>query len=200
VLDGAARRLIGSPLDAAGRRLARHGVGADGLTVAGFLLGLAAAAAIASDATLLALLPLGLSRLLDGLDGAVARATRQTDRGGYLDITLDFAFYGAVPLAFALREGADALAAAVLLFSFYVNGASFLAFAAIAARRGMATRMRGEKTIYFTAGLAEGTETLAAFVAMCVWPAAFALIAWIFAGLCLLTAAARVALAVRTFD
>jgi phosphatidylglycerophosphate synthase len=200
VLDGAARRLIGSPLDAAGRRLARHGVGADGLTVAGFLLGLAAAAAIASDATLLALLPLGLSRLLDGLDGAVARATRQTDRGGYLDITLDFAFYGAVPLAFALREGADALAAAVLLFSFYVNGASFLAFAAIAARRGMATTMRGEKTIYFTAGLAEGTETLAAFVAMCVWPAAFALIAWIFAGLCLLTAAARVALAVRTFD
>jgi phosphatidylglycerophosphate synthase len=200
VLDGAARRLIGSPLDAAGRRLARHGATADGLTVAGFLLGLAAAAAIASDATLLALLPLGLSRLLDGLDGAVARATRQTDRGGYLDITLDFAFYGAVPLAFALREGADALAAAVLLFSFYVNGASFLAFAAIAARRGMATTMRGEKTIYFTAGLAEGTETLAAFVAMCVWPAAFALIAWIFAGLCLLTAAARVALAVRTFD
>ena len=200
MLDGAARRLIGPPLDAAGRRLARHGVSADGLTVTGFLCGLAAAAAIASDATLLALIPLGLSRLLDGLDGAVARATRKTDRGGYLDITLDFAFYGAVPLAFALRDGADARAAAVLLFAFYVNGASFLAFAAVAARRGMATTRRGEKTIYFTAGLAEGTETIAAFVAMCLWPAAFALIASIFAGLCLITAAARVALAVRTFD
>jgi phosphatidylglycerophosphate synthase len=200
VLDGAVRRLIGSPLDAAGRWLARHGATADGLTVAGFLFGLAAAAAIASGATLLALLPLALSRLLDGLDGAVARATRKTDRGGYLDITLDFAFYGAVPLAFALRDQADALAAAVLLFSFYVNGASFLAFSALAARRGMETTARGEKTIYFTAGLAEGTETLAAFVAMCVWPAAFAPIAWTFAGLCLVTAASRVALAVRTFD
>jgi phosphatidylglycerophosphate synthase len=200
VLDGAVRRLVGSPLDAAGRWLARHGATADGLTVAGFLSGLAAAAVIAWGATLLALLPLALSRLLDGLDGAVARATRKTDKGGYLDITLDFVFYGSVPLAFALRNESDALAAAVLLFSFYVNGASFLAFSALAARRGMETTVRGEKTIYFTAGLAEGTETLAAFVAMCIWPGAFSWIAWPFAGLCLVTAASRVALAVRTFD
>ena len=53
-----------------------------------------------------ALLLFILNRLFDGLDGAVARATRRTDRGGFLDIVFDFAVYGAVPLAFALREPA----------------------------------------------------------------------------------------------
>src|SRR3954453_9503943 len=136
------RRLIDPPLDAAGRGLSRIGIGADAVTATGLALGLAAALAIALDALLPALLLLLASRLLDGLDGAVARATEKTDRGGYLDIVFDFAFYGAVPLAFTLRNPADAVPAAGLLFAFYVNGASFLAFAAIAAKRGLDTSMR----------------------------------------------------------
>jgi hypothetical protein len=56
------------------------------------------------------------------------------------------------------------------LFSFYVNGASFLAYATIAAKRGLQTAQRGAKSIYFTAGLAEGTETIACFAAMMIWP------------------------------
>ena len=103
----------------------------------------------------LALVP--LSRLADGLDGAVARARRPTDFGGLLDIVCDFVFYGAVPLAFAWRDpAATACAAAFLLFTFYVNGASFLAYAALAAKRGLETTTRGVKSIYFTAGLVEG--------------------------------------------
>ena len=53
-----------------------------------------------------------MSRLFDGLDGAVARASTKTDRGGFLDIVLDFAFYGAIPLGFVLADPAGNAVAA----------------------------------------------------------------------------------------
>jgi phosphatidylglycerophosphate synthase len=200
MLDGAARRLIGPGLDRIGAALAQRAISADQVTVAGFALGLAAAAAIAAELYAWGLLLILASRFCDGLDGAVARHTEKSDRGGFLDIVLDFAFYGLVPLAFAVaRPEANALAAATLLFSFYVNGASFLAYAVMAERRGLATAARGEKSLYFTAGLMEATETIIAFLLFCLFPAAFAPIAYVFAVLCLVTAAARIALAVKTF-
>jgi len=198
MLDGVIRRVIDPPLARIGRRLATM-VSADALTVAGLVAGLAAAGLIAADHPLAGLGLVGLCRLLDGLDGAVARATAKTDLGGYLDIVFDFVFYGAVPLAFALRDPAAAPAAAVLLFAFYANGASFLAFATVAAKHRLETTSRGDKSIYFTAGLAEGSETIAVFAAMCLWPWAFAWLAYAFAGVCLVTTASRIALAVRTF-
>jgi phosphatidylglycerophosphate synthase len=200
MLDGLMRWLIDPPLDRAGGALARLRVSADALTALGLVTGLAAAGAIVARVDAAALVLLVVSRVLDGLDGATARASRRTDRGGFLDIVFDFAFYGAIPLAFALRDpSSNGLPAAVLLFSFYVNGASFLAFAAVAAKRGLESRMRGVKSIYFTAGLAEGTETILAFVAMILLPGHFALIAYAFAGLTLMSALARVSLAWSAF-
>jgi phosphatidylglycerophosphate synthase len=200
MLDGAARRLIGPGLDRLGAALARRAVSADQVTVAGFALGLAAAASIAAELYAWGLLLILASRLCDGLDGAVARHTEKTDRGGFLDIVFDFAFYGLVPLAFAVaRPEANALAAATLLFAFYANGASFLAYAVMAERRGLATAARGEKSLYFTAGLMEATETIIVFLLFCLFPAAFAPVAYVFAVLCLVTAAARIALAMRVF-
>jgi len=200
MLDGLMRRFIDPTLDEIGRRLAQARVSADALTVIGLVAGLGCAAAVAAGADGLALLLLLASRLLDGLDGAVARASQRTDRGGFLDIVFDFAFYGALPLGFALRDpGINALPAALLLFSFYVNGASFLAFAAVAAKRGLETNVRGVKSIYFTAGLAEGTETILAFAVMIVRPAWFPIIAYGFAGLTLMSAISRVTLAWHAF-
>jgi phosphatidylglycerophosphate synthase len=199
MLDGRLRPLIDPPLRVLGQGLVRAGITADGMTAAAFAAGLACAACVALGWDLAALAWLGLGRLGDGLDGAVARLTRRTDRGGFFDITADFAFYGAVPLAFALRDpGANALAASVLLFSFYVNGATFLAYAAVAARRGMETTSRGVKSLYFTAGLAEGAETIACFALMILWPALFPVLAYVFAAMCLATAASRFALAWRS--
>jgi phosphatidylglycerophosphate synthase len=200
MLDGLVRRLIDPALDRAGAALAARGVSADGLTALGLVVGLAAAVAIAAGAGTIALILLLTSRLLDGLDGATARASRLTDRGGFIDIVFDFAFYGAIPLAFAVRDpAANGVPAAVLLFSFYVNGASFLAFAAVAAKRGLESRVRGVKSIYFTAGLAEGTETIVIFAAMVLLPAWFPLLALGFAGLTLMSAVARVTLAWSAF-
>ena len=200
MLDGAARRLIGPALDRLGAALAPR-ISADAITYAGFGLGLAAAAFIVSELYSLALLLILMSRLCDGLDGAVARHAAKTDRGGYLDIVLDFAFYATIPLAFALaRPEANAVAGAVLLASFYVNGSSFLAFAIMAEKRRLATEIRGAKSLYFTTGLAEATETIAVFCLFCLFPGAFAPIAYLFAAACLVTAAARIIMAVRTFS
>jgi phosphatidylglycerophosphate synthase len=129
----------------------------------------------------------------DGLDGAVARVVGRSDRGGFLDITLDFAFYGMVPLGFALSDPlSNALPAAFLLASFYVNGAAFLAFAALAGRRGLTTEAQGVKSLYYLAGIAEGTETIAVFAAMCLFPAWFPALATGFAVVTTASAAARI--------
>ncbi|HLQ20265.1 MAG TPA: CDP-alcohol phosphatidyltransferase family protein [Tabrizicola sp.] len=201
MLDGILRGVIDAPLDRGGRWLAARGASADAVTLAGLALGLAAAGLIWAGASgVWAALPLLAGRLADGLDGAVARARGKSDFGGYLDIVCDFIFYGAVPLAFVLRDpGLNGVAGAFLLFSFYVNAATFLGYAILAEKRGMTTQGRGEKSLYFTAGLMEGTETILCFVAMVLWPALFVPLAWIFGSLCLVTALARVILAARTF-
>ena len=148
----------------------------------------------------MALVLLLLSRLADGLDGAVARATKRTDFGGYLDIAADFLFYGAIPLAFAVLDPAqNALPAAFLLTSFYVNGTSFLGYAILAEKRGITTEAQGKKSLYFSNGLLEGTETILFFVLLCLLPGLFGPLAMLFGILCFATAVLRVWAAHRIF-
>ena len=200
MLDARMRGLIDPPLTGAGIWLARLGVSANAVTLAGLALGLLMAAMLAAGFGALALVPLVFSRLCDGLDGAVARATKATDFGGYLDIFCDFVFYGAVPLAFVLRDpAANGLAGAFLLACFYVNGTSFLGYAALAGKRGLETREQGEKSLYYSAGLLEGTETILFFALLCLLPGAFAPLAFVFGGLCCATALSRVLTAWRRF-
>ena len=198
MFDARLRPLIDPPLNAAGRRLAAAGVAADAVTLAGFACGMGAALAVWAGTPLLAALLILANRLADGLDGAVARARGRTDRGGYLDIVLDFFFYGAIPFAFALADpAANALAASALLLGFYMNGASFLGFAIMAEKRGLATSAQGAKSLYYLGGLAEGAETIAVFLAFCLFPAAFAPIAWAFAAVCAVSATARLVMVAR---
>lgn len=200
MLDGVLKKRIDPPIAFLAAMLCRQGIGADAVTAAGLVLGLAAAAAIAFGQLWLGLVLILASRLADGLDGAVARLTRRTDRGGYLDIVFDYIFYGAIPLAFAVLDpAANALAAAVLLASFYANGASFLAFAVMAEKRGLSTRQRGEKSLYFSTGLAEATETIATFVLFCLFPAHFAVIAYVFAAMTAWTCVSRIRLSLQLF-
>jgi phosphatidylglycerophosphate synthase len=200
VIDGPAKRFLDPALDALGRFLARAGVTANAVTLTGFALALAAAALIAFELYLAGLAFILASRLCDGLDGAVARATQRTDFGGYLDIVLDFGFYGLIPFAFAIADpAANAVAACVLLLSFYVNGGSFLAYATLAEKRGLSGEARGSKSFLFSTGLAEAGETLAAFVAMCLFPSWFSVLAGVFAALVFYTAAVRIFRAWRSF-
>ena len=133
MLDRWMRQLIDPPLNRLGRSLARAGLHANSITLLGLALGLVAAGLIGFGQMTAALVLLLASRVADWLDGAVARATTPTDFGGYLDICADFLFYGAITMGFALlAPDTNAVAAAFLLLSFYVNGASFLGYAILA--------------------------------------------------------------------
>lgn len=196
MLDGRAKKLIDPFLNRLGFRIAAFGIHANAVTWTGFVLSVVAAAAIATNFYIIGLILLLAGRFCDGLDGAVARATGKTDFGGYLDIVLDFGAYGMIPLGFAFADpAANAVPAAVLIFTFYFNGASFLAYAIMAEKHNMTSTARGEKSLFFTTGLAEATETIAVFMAMCLFPAWFATIAWVFAAIVLYTTISRLILA-----
>lgn len=198
MFDSTIRPLIDPPLNRLGQWLARLGVRADAVTIGGFVIGMLAVPAILAGHFALALAVIALSRVADGLDGAVARATVKTDRGGFLDIVLDFIFYGAVPLAFAIHApDVNALACAVLLMSFFANGTTFLAFAIMAEKRAIETTAQGVKSLYYMSGLAEGFETIVFLVAICLFPNWFVPIAYVYAGLCFTSAAGRILLGWR---
>lgn len=199
MFDARLRPLIDPALNRLGRLLARLGVTANLVTLAGAAAGVGAGAAVAGRWFWLALGLIVVGRLLDGLDGAVARATRPTDFGGFLDILSDYVFYVGVPIGFALADPANMLAALLLVASFTLTAVSFLAFASIAARRGVTNSEHGPKSFLYSTGLAEGAETILAFVLMCVWPAGFRMTAVAFAALCLLTVGQRTLAAYRAF-
>ena len=200
MLDVFARRFIDGPLNAAARRLARRGVEANALTLSGFGVGLVAVPLLAIEAYLPALGCILLNRIADGLDGPLARARGQaSDLGGFLDIVCDFIFYSAVIFGFALGKPEQAVAAAFLIFSFIGTGSSFLAYAIVAAKRGITTDLRGRKSLYYLGGLTEGTETVVLLVVICLFPDWFAWIAWGFGTACWLTTAGRVLAGWRSF-
>jgi phosphatidylglycerophosphate synthase len=185
--------IIKPPLRLAAAVLQRHSVSADQVTVAGFTVGLLSVVALAFGHTSWALFFLLMNRLADGVDGELARLQQPTDAGGFLDIVLDFIFYALFPIGFALLDPpANALPAAVLIASFVGTGASFLAFASMANKRGLDHPDFAYKSLYYLNGLAEGSETIACFVLMCLMPEYFAQIAWVFAGICVVTAINRV--------
>lgn len=198
MLDATLRRIIDPPLDRIGRRAAAAGISADAVTLGGFAAGLLVIPALALGWYAAALAVIAINRLADGLDGAVARHAGTTDLGGYLDIVCDFIFYAAVVFGFALARPEDTVAAAFLLLSFVGTGTSFLAYAVMAAKRNLTTTQRGAKSLYYLGGLTEGTETIAVFVAFCLWPDLFAPLAYVFGAMCWITTASRVLVAWRT--
>ncbi len=187
--------LLTKPLvDSLARKIDQNGFSANQVSLFGFGCGVFAALLISMGFVRSALVPLIINRICDGLDGAVARQSNPSDRGAFLDITLDFLFYAGIPLAFAFcNPEKNALAAAVLLASFIGTGVSFLAFAIMAEKRGEKSTAYPSKAFYYLGGLAEGTETIACFVLMCLFPNWFAVLAYIYAALCTVTTITRMA-------
>ena len=139
MLDAKLRPLIDPPLNSAGKGLAKAGFSANAVTMIGLISGLAGAFAIYSGIFWLALLLIISNRILDGLDGAIARVTGKTAFGGYLDIVCDFIFYISVPLSFGFADPQNMPYALALVSAFTLTGVSFLAYATIATQHGLAT-------------------------------------------------------------
>ena len=200
MFDAAIRPFIDKSLASVANKIVAMNISADRVTAVGFLLGIGAVVLVASQLYLAGLAVFLASRVMDGLDGAVARQTKLTDLGGFLDITLDFVVYASMVLGFALADPQkNALAAAFLTTSFMAPAATFLAYAVFAAKRGISTEIRGRKSLYYLGGLTEGFETILTLSLMCIFPDWFPIIAVVYAVMCWVTGGTRIAAAVQAF-
>ena len=204
MFDAAARRVLDRPLAALAGLVDRRFVTPNRLSMLGLVAGLASAATAAGQLWWWALGLWLFSRAMDGLDGPLARRRRaavdRTDKardseaGGFLDITADFAVYGATVVGVAIGATAQYDAAwwpfLLVLLAYYINGTAFLAFSSIAERTG---RQRADgRSLSFLGGLAEGTETIAVHSAWLVVPAHAGAIAVVWAAVVGVSAAQRI--------
>jgi len=197
VLDAPLRARLGPPLDSAARRLANAGLTAGAVTAAGLAAGIGACVAAALAAWPLALALWLLNRALDGLDGAVARASGgATDLGGFLDFLADFVVYGGFVVGVAIALPDARVACTVLLAAYLLNNVALLSFASLVEKRRLA--FGDERSLRLTPGLTEATETTIAYVAFCLLPRHADVVAWVFAAMVAFTIAQRLRLAVTT--
>jgi len=196
MLNVLARARISHLVDPLGARLARTGISPDIVTLIGTSGAVAGALVLFSQGWFfVGTLVIWFFVMFDMLDGALARATTATDRGGFLDIVADFTVYGGFVLAVAIAEPDARLACAALLVTYYVSGTAFLAWSSLAERRALETG--DERSLRFVAGLAEGTETVIAYVLFCLLPGRAEEIAWGFAAIVAVTALQRTVFAAR---
>ena len=174
--------------------LDKRGITPNHVTLAGFTVGLIAVPLIILNWWLGALGFIIFNRVCDGIDGELARYQKSSSSaGGYLDICLDFLFYASIPLAFGIANPSEwGIPAVVLLATFIGTGSSFLAFAVAAEKFNIDRPQFANKSFYYMQGLTEGTETIAVFLAFCIWPNHFPIMAYCFAAACLVTIVTRV--------
>lgn len=195
MLDTTVRRHLDGPLRRSGHWLSERGVPPLAVTAVGFAAGIAACVAVAADRWPLAILCWLLNRLADGLDGPLARATEPTDVGGFLDIMADFAVYGGIVVALGVAVPDARMAALAVFLAYYLSGSAFLAWSSLAAAR---SRTGDGRSLHFPGGLAEGTETIVAYVIILALPGRTAVLLWIWAAVVGVTALQRVVFVVRS--
>lgn len=179
--------------------LARRGVTGNALTVASLAIGALCLLAISLGFNFPALFLWLLNRLLDGLDGEVARLRNETSElGSFLDIAADFFMYGGFLVALAIGHPDARLALVVLFFAYYLNGSVFLALSGVLER--LKAERLTERGLHFRRSLTEGFETIVAGVLFLVFPGHVAPIAWVFAALVFFSAGQRLLDAWRVLE
>jgi len=184
MLDTAMRSRLQGPLDRVAAPMSRAGVQPNLVTGVGLCIGIAACVAIAYDRWWLGLALWVVNRLADGLDGPIARQAGPTDLGGLFDILADFAIYGGVLVAIGIAAPEARVASLFVFLAYYLSGSSFLAFSSLATRRELAGDGR---SLQFPAGLAEGTETIAAYIVILAFRSHVELLLWIWAAIVCIT-------------
>ncbi len=195
MIDRAIRRRLAPALDAGAAGLGRRGLRAGVLTGLGLLVGVAACVCAALAWWTPALVLWLLNRLLDGLDGPLARRSEPTALGGLLDFSADFVIYSGFVVAVAIARPPAQLACVTLLATYLVNNVVLLSFSSIVERLHL--QLGDERSLRFTTGLAEGGETIVVYALFCLFPGSATEIAWVFAAVVTITAIQRVAQAVQ---
>ena len=198
MFDTALRARLAPTLDSAARRLETAGFRPAAVTAAGLAVGVGACVAAALGLWEVALVAWLLNRLLDGLDGPLARRRGATDFGGVLDFVADFVVYGGFVVAVAVAVPEARVACAALLAAYLLNNVAQLSFASLVEKRRLA--FGDERSLRLTPGLTEGTETIVAYVAFCLLPHEATWVAWTFTAMVLFTVGQRVLMARRVLD
>ncbi|MDA8196146.1 MAG: CDP-alcohol phosphatidyltransferase family protein [Actinomycetota bacterium] len=199
MIDDRARKLLNPVLERAVTPLVRRGVHANAITVLGFSFGVASIVSISLRENYLALSLWLANRLLDGIDGVLARRSKPTDLGGFLDIVFDFIIYGGLLVGIAIGYPGVRLEAIVLLGTYYVSGTALLALSSITERRSktqMIPPEKNSKSIRFIGGLAEGGETIIFYVIVMALPRYAVISIDIFIAMVAITAVQRVAIGI----
>ncbi len=195
MLDRTIRRRIGDGLNRMGGALASRGVPPAAITLLGFAVGIGCCLAVATQHWTTALLLWLVNRAADGLDGPVARngVSGPTDLGGFIDIMADFAIYGGVLVAVGYALPGARMAALVVFGAYYLNGTAFLAWSSLAEKGDRRSQgAGGKRSLEFPAGLAEGTETILAYVVLLLFPGSAEPILYIWATIVGITVIQRV--------
>ncbi len=194
MFDASFRRHLTAPLDRVGGVLADRGVAPTSVTLLGLAVGVGACVAVALEQWWLGILLWLVNRLADGLDGPIARHLGPTDLGGFVDIMADFAIYGGMVVAIGFAQPEARVACLALFLGYYLSGSSFLAFSSLATKREVAGDGR---SLNFPAGLAEGSETIAAYVIILALPAHTELLIWIWTAIVGITFLQRIGYVTR---
>jgi len=173
------------------RVLAGRGVTGDALTGIGLVVGVLCLGAISLGLNAVALVLWLSNRLLDGLDGEVARLRDETSEfGAFFDIVADFFVYGGFLVALAIQHPESRLALMVLFLAYYLNGTVFLALSGILEK--LKRERLTERGLHFRRSLTEGFETILAGALFLLFPALVSTVAWVFTGMVFVSAAQRI--------
>ncbi len=149
--------------------LHRIGVSPNGLSWLGLGLALIASVTVATGAPVPGVGLWLLSRLADAYDGMLARHLGATTLfGGYLDLTFDMLAYSAMACAFAYVMPAERMLWLFVLTGYVLAVTTTLALSSLAERANR--QLGGDRSIQFTAGLAEAGETSIVYVLLAVLP------------------------------
>lgn len=159
-----------------GKKLGNLGVSANIVTVIGFIIGLFAINFLTFEHYFQALICILINRLFDMLDGSIARATKVTKFGVFIDILFDYIFYGVVIFGFAFARQENTLAAAFMLLGFLAVSCAVLAYAAIDYQYPKDKKDK-KKTPFYLTGIVQGGDIFVALVAACLFPSLFVVIA-----------------------
>lgn len=197
MFDEAFRTRFAPAVRPVARILLRAGVTANHVTIASFMLAAAAAALVAGDRQYAGLALWLISRVLDGLDGVVAREDGSgSPFGGFLDITLDMAAYSLMVLAFAALHPEHVVAWIAVLAGYVMVITTTLALSAAATAAARVVSAT-DRTFQFTRGLTEAGETSVMYALWVAAPSHIWWLAWVWAAALLITALQRVQLASR---